>query len=374
MVRYITHDSISNVKTAKWGSDLHLPESFNKYMGDSNIHILYISYILPTPKTEHSYEVVNIVRKIVRPEDIIIFDIATEAYPVDRFDWYKNQFKKHKTYLIQSSLENYNRDDIITSYGFFRYDNSDIKPFNERSKIYSALSRLILGRDQRLIFTYELYRQDLLDKGLVSCGSGEPDGDLKNLLTTIKTMSKEFKEKLPLLLDGKRMSRHGNKKSDYHNYIANPGADAIINVVIESSMNHSPSLLHPDLAYNKGWEKLFFTEKTAKMFNCKQLPLFIAPFNYVKKLRELGFDMFDDIIDHSYDSVESPDARISMVVDELKRFINSPKLPLIVDSYPVLEKRLEHNRTNIKTIGERGSKVYFDKIDSIFRLSNKKFI
>ena len=55
-----------------------------------------------------------------------------------------------------------------------------------------------------------------------------------------------------------------------------------------------------------------------------QIPLFVATYNHVKYLRETyNFDMFDDIIDHSYDTEFDDKKRLNLIVDEIGRLIKN---------------------------------------------------
>jgi len=71
------------------------------------------------------------------------------------------------------------------------------------------------------------------------------------------------------------------------------------------------------------------TEKTLQSFGAMQLPIIIGYKGIVSDLRSFGFDMFDDIIDHSYDKL-SNDVRwkqaIVLNMDVLKNGINYDKL------------------------------------------------
>ena len=66
----------------------------------------------------------------------------------------------------------------------------------------------------------------------------------------------------------------------------------------------------------------FITEKAAKPFLGLQFPIFFAQPNYIQYLRDWGFDMFDDIIDHSYDKI--PTMREKS--DSGKSFLKKSKL------------------------------------------------
>jgi hypothetical protein len=59
------------------------------------------------------------------------------------------------------------------------------------------------------------------------------------------------------------------------------------------------------------------TEKSAKPFIYQQLPLFLGKYGIVDYLRKYEFDMFDDIIDHSYDFEIGLHKRTDMILNQL---------------------------------------------------------
>lgn len=88
------------------------------------------------------------------------------------------------------------------------------------------------------------------------------------------------------------------------------------------------------------------TEKSFNPFYFLQFPIFVATPNHVKKLRELyDLDMFDDVIDHSYDAQYDHKKRMLMIIDEIKR-IHANK-HLFKELYPVLEQRFRKNRDKV---------------------------
>ena len=57
------------------------------------------------------------------------------------------------------------------------------------------------------------------------------------------------------------------------------------------------------------------SEKFIHMVYGRNFPIFIGTLNMVQKCRDLGFDVFDDIIDHSYDLEKQPFQRIKKAID-----------------------------------------------------------
>ena len=70
------------------------------------------------------------------------------------------------------------------------------------------------------------------------------------------------------------------------------------------------------------------------------LPIWIAQPFMVQAFREFGFDMFDDIIDNSYDKIVIDPMRFDAAILALKKLLTKIKK---VDVDNVLE-RLENNR------------------------------
>lgn len=116
---------------------------------------------------------------------------------------------------------------------------------------------------------------------------------------------------------------------DVSNYVTNfDYLNSYVNITTES--NYFSKSVH-------------ISEKSFKLFYFYQLPLFLASQYHVQTLKETyGFDMFDDIIDHSYDLESNNTVRILKFIDEVKR-LHSQK-EYIKKIYKSLYTRLENNK------------------------------
>ena len=65
----------------------------------------------------------------------------------------------------------------------------------------------------------------------------------------------------------------------------------------------------------------FTTEKVLKNLILPQPFVLCSYKNHIKELKKLGFKIYDDLIDHSYDSYDD-DKRMDAVINELKRVLN----------------------------------------------------
>ena len=177
-------------------------------------------------------------------------------------------------------------------------------------------------RHHRLVSGVYMDYLNLLDKGIVSLNEQNyedpgtstfesmllPHLNLykDNYAEIIKNQWKITQPKLPLIVDNKNL--HDKcMPSDLNPDLYD---NTLINLVTETYYHFQ---------YNKV-SNLFITEKTWKPFTAYQIPVIIGPKGEVDYLRCIGFDMFDDIIDHSYDS-EPDSTRVFGAINALKETI-----------------------------------------------------
>ena len=92
----------------------------------------------------------------------------------------------------------------------------------------------------------------------------------------------------------------------------------------------------------------FVTEKSSKSFMGLQFPFFFAQPNYYQYFRDWGFDMFDDIFDHSYDTLEintneQLHYKAKVFVNELKKTAELDMHELYIEN----RDRLLHNQKRL---------------------------
>ena len=89
------------------------------------------------------------------------------------------------------------------------------------------------------------------------------------------------------------------------------------------------------------------TEKFLNSVYGFNLPIILAAPGTVQYLRDSGFDMFDDVIDHSYDDVTDNIQRIFSAIDLNKRLLSDRTYAY--DAWQRCQLRLEHNYQHAKT-------------------------
>lgn len=111
-------------------------------------------------------------------------------------------------------------------------------------------------------------------------------------------------------------------------YSNNAYKNSYINIVTETNFEKNDIILTSE----KSFIPLFFS----------QIPIIVASANHIKKIKDrYGFDFFDDIVNHSYDSELDPSKRFKMIIDEILRLNN--KKEEIVNFFKNNKVRFDRN-------------------------------
>jgi hypothetical protein len=83
------------------------------------------------------------------------------------------------------------------------------------------------------------------------------------------------------------------------------------------------------------------TEKTAHAFYGCNFPIILSGSGAIAHLREIGLDVFDDVVDHGYDLIENPFDRIVTAIDANRRLLTD--CDYAKKSWKDCESRFENN-------------------------------
>ena len=191
---------------------------------------------------------------------------------------------------------------------------------NIRRNHFISLARF--SRKERIQFTCKLLENNLLkNKGSYSCGWADYE------------LSPDFWDKDKPLWDliPKHLHNHfpltlGDTPEQQHDLLPHI-CDNIFNVVLEGVIGHNPAsyTVNSDTSRITGRfhtvnsDRMMATEKTTKAFAMNQIPLILATPGMVDKLRKMDFDLFDDVIDHSYDKEDDILKRIDLIIEQLEK-------------------------------------------------------
>jgi hypothetical protein len=314
------------------------------------------------------------IKEYTKPTTKIVVDITTESGNLQPFLDYFYELTNTEPFqfylIVDSDLTNYvNNVDIkykllhsfdIVYYGFLN-EKSDSK-IEGRVDAYKngfiSLNNSV--RVQRVVFLLELLRRNIsLDTCSFLFTTADGRGSVytphiydeivvnlhkNNFITEadVKLLT-DIKPNLPKIID-----YDVSKPTYIYNRVTDEVYKYIINFVTENvtgiDRDTSPYGL------------ITFTEKCIKPFHAGQIPLMLSLLGTQNILRKLGFDLYDDIIDTSYETETNPYKRVSMMVDELEKLMK-----LDVEEFKKNNiNRFEANFNNLQRLHDSA----FEKIKS----------
>jgi hypothetical protein len=218
----------------------------------------------------------------------------------------------------------------------------------------------------RVAITEEILSRNLDSQGIVTCGS---ESDLNYDQTEWKTAylkDQKFYDRFPILFNGTAISG-GEEQYDIQQEFTN----CFVNVVSETSNQRYLGSAHltgrPEDPVHH-WDRIFITEKSMKPYFKEQVPLFNTMPGHVANMRSLGIDVFDDIVNHSYDLIDDKDQRLKAIADELERLcsISTEDWQTMYKSHN-LESRFELARQAIMSSGVQQRDACYEEIKKFLR-------
>lgn len=136
-------------------------------------------------------------------------------------------------------------------------------------------------------------------------------------------------------------------------YLPNEINEKIYKSILNLATENLFGISHGDITEDK---IVTFTEKVMKPFQARQIPLFIGLPNLQETLRKLGFDLFDDLIDNSFEKEKNHSVRMDMILDELERLLTldlvnykQNNLERFESNYNLLNKLRDDGRELVET-------------------------
>ena len=151
---------------------------------------------------------------------------------------------------------------------------------------------------------------------------------------------------LPLLVDGVLTDRV--QEFDISNTLFH---SCLFNIVAETSSQSEAN-----------WRSVFLTEKTWKAIMQRQIPIWYGVPGLVEHVRELGFDTFDDILDHHYDTILDEAQRHQSVFDLIRQLNDQYSLADCQALRQQLRPRLETNFEQLQEYFRTNRRQVFNAI------------
>jgi hypothetical protein len=187
-------------------------------------------------------------------------------------------------------------------------------------------------RGDRSVTFYELIRRDLLSKGIVSYNATADEYEKAFVNTELERYTVEHKDGQPLI-------PYNTLSDTLEQCIINTRVSLILETYI--SDNH-----------------VVFSEK---IFRALQMPrpwLLYCSCNSVKQLRQYGFDVLDDYVNHSYDAEKKHFTRLLRIIDQLETFVDREYSDA---DYEKFKQAAAHNQQLLKTF-EKAWPAKFERI------------
>ena len=278
---------------------------------NKNFYILFS--LEHEPDTEKGF--LSICNKIekegINPRKVILMNNNSKLYE------YKEKYNKdvivHKSYFLNFSstkVLDYDGSDFIKDKNgkFFVSKNRNGKT-HRKNLIFDILKNNL---ESQINYSFLNHNKSAIDDTapfIQFQGEGVVIDNL-NLIHLVNSMYKECEYEEGKNFIDKETGEFIHQDRFYHLYLIPETRDSFensyCNIVTESSFEDK-NLIH-------------ITEKSLRPFHYYQFPIFFATKGHVEQLKkDYNFDMFDDIIDHSYDNEEDCVKRYKMVVSEIKR-------------------------------------------------------
>jgi hypothetical protein len=236
-------------------------------------------------------------------------------YLEDMFKYYHD--KKFIVFTTMENLEKYITNpnvtlipwggDIVNHKESYEQLDVDIqKNFNSK---YTFLSLNRGARHHRVVLVSLLYGLGLDAHGLISCMfKNNIDSVIERKNWKFDNNQQQIKE---LLIQGfANLQKSELKLNDDKETSGNP-TNANVSNFKSSLINYYEQIFVEIITETSCTEQAFnLTEKTLHSIYGRCFPILISSPGIVKFLREIGMDVFDDIVDHSYDLIDNPVDRI----------------------------------------------------------------
>lgn len=188
-----------------------------------------------------------------------------------------------------------------------------------KKKLYMCLNNEV--RLHRSLLLHYLNKKNITNHGHVSYVKFDKDSDSKFRLNDTNGKDYETSVNVSKMILPWEQSDDLNKTTGKGNRFSiqtKVSEESFIDVVTESSTGFWP----------------FITEKSMKPFYNLQFPIIYGHVGLIQKLRDVGFDMFDDIINHDYDNYDFIDYNYGGEYFEdspLAASIDNIRIPKLVD-------------------------------------------
>ena len=291
---------------------------------------------------------------------------AMVEYLSDLFTYYNN-----KKFILFTSVENLESYITLPNVHIVPWGGDITNHQQEYSKVEPVLEKdldstttfLSLNRNRRThraMLLSLLHDLNIQDHGLISCMFKDQINDIYDY-TKWKTDSvidyasgwNKVTQSTILLNDDPNIYNNNNNDnvSNFKNKLTDYYRQTFVEIISETS--------YTEACYN-------LTEKTLNSIYGCSFPILLCSKGSVEFLRSIGLDMFDDIIDHSYDSIEDPAARLESAILKNQELLtnNDRTKQLWIENKDRFKNNVDFCRQRLYNYYNTRSKDLFNKVIS----------
>lgn len=308
-------------------------DAFSKIKNRLNIKLVFTSF-------QEGANQYNFLKRLVSLKNE--FNLDKKQVVVITPNFYANNFNEDitiicKPYLMGDLCEGYKKTLVNPTI----HNNEEINISTVENYLTTKKDKFFLSynknatRMQRTKFILWLIKTKLIDDSMISL-----------LIKLDKSSANYFNSDYPELCDLNRyfgeMMRMGHVVLDW-DYPQN-GVEDLFGSTRYTTMSHyGKTLFNVVTETSFTNDTLFLSEKTFKpIANCHPF-LVIGDYNINKELIKLGYSLYEDLIDYSFDSIYDNDERLNAVFVEIKR-IHSLGKDYIMNWYKNNVDKIKSNR------------------------------
>lgn len=289
---------------------------------------------------------------------------AIVKYLADMFEFFSD--KKFILFTSVEGLSNYiNLPNVriipwggdITNH---QQEYQKLEPILDKN-LDSQYSFLSLNRNKRIHrarLLALLYGLNVHNTGLISCMFKETFDDTLNATDWRTNLSKVYEDGSQLLkLQGTNITddiniyRNNNNDNvtNFKNLLAPYYKDTFVEIISETSFTE---------------ECFNLTEKTLHSIYGCCFPILLCSKHSVKFLRDIGLDVFDDVVNHSYDEISDPAKRLeTAILDNIELLVNVEKTKVLWTKHKErFEKNIDFCKERLYNYYNLRSKSMFNEI------------
>ena len=113
-------------------------------------------------------------------------------------------------------------------------------------------------------------------------------------------------------------------------------------------------------------DSVCFSEKTLRVLQLPRPWVLFGATGSVDRLRNMGFDVFDDFVDHSYDAFDTEQSyvqRQDAMIPEIEKLLQLQATSAIVD---IWKQKAQHNRNILKTWSQSWQSEFLALLDKVY--------